>query len=227
MRKIFLFFLLSEALVAYAQTLQPTENEALLNVTVTNFKNVPRKNETIIFEGIKTKKIFSGISNSIGKFSILIPKGDTYNIKIKNFGDNVDYNKVEIPNKPGKMTSNITVQMELPKTYTLKNVFFDTGKATLKNESFKALNDLVEVMKIKNTMFIEIAGHTDNVGSPESNIKLSGDRANAVRNYLLQKGVQSARVTAKGYGDTQPVEDNSTETGKQKNRRTEVRIISE
>ena len=139
----------------------------------------------------------------------------------------MDYNKVEIPAKEGKMTSNITVQMELPKTYTLKNVFFDTGKATLKNESFKALNDLAEVMKIKNTMVIEIAGHTDNVGSPESNVKLSEERANAVRNYLIQKGIQPTRVTTKGYGDTQPVEDNSTEAGKQKNRRTEVRVISE
>src|SRR5437773_752407 len=122
MKKFTTIIFLLCAFATQSQNLQPTDNEALLNVTVTNFKNVPRKNETIIFEGIKTKKIFSGISNPAGKFSILIPKGDTYNIKIKNFGDNVDYNKVEIPNKPGKITSNIGVQMELPKTYTLKNV---------------------------------------------------------------------------------------------------------
>ncbi len=222
---IIVFICLSQ--ITFAQDLKPTESQALINVTVTDFKEKPRKGETIILENTKTKKTFSGISDANGKFSLLIPKGKTYNVKYKNFSDNVDYNKIEIPDQQGLITSTLTIKIQPPKTYTLKNVFFDTGKATLKKESYKALNDLVKVMELKNTLVIEIAGHTDNVGSYESNIKLSQDRANTVRNYLIKNNISHERVSAKGYGYSQPVADNSTEKGRQQNRRTEVRVIKE
>ena len=82
-------------------------------------------------------------------------------------------------------------------------------------------------MQLKKSMVVEIAGHTDNVGNKDANQKLSEDRANSVRNYLIKKGITTERILAKGYGDTQPVADNSTDAGKQKNRRTEVRTIKE
>lgn len=213
--------------IANSQNLLPTEQKALVNVKVTNFKNISRKGEIVIFENIDTKKTLSGITKSNGKFSILIPKGSKYDIKIKDFGDGIDYTQMEIPAGEGLFTFELIIQIEPSKTYTLKNVFFDTGKATLKKESFIALNDLVEILKIKNTMEIEIAGHTDNVGSIESNLKLSKERANSVRNYLIKKGISAKRVIAKGYGETQAVADNLTPQGRQKNRRTEVRIIKE
>lgn len=134
---------------------------------------------------------------------------------------------MEIPNTPGKFTSELTIQVEPAKVYTLENVFFDTGLSTLKPESYKALNDLVEVMKLKSTLVIEIDGHTDNTGTSEINQKLSQDRADAVKSYLIKKGIAASRVTAKGFGDTMPVADNSTDEGKAKNRRTEVKIIKE
>ncbi len=213
--------------IANSQNLLPTEQKALVNVKVTNFKDISRKGEIVIFENIDTKKTLSGITNSNGKFSILIPKGSKYDIKIKDFGDGIDYTQMEIPASEGLFTFELIIQIEPSKTYTLKNVFFDTGKATLKKESYIALNDLVEILKIKNTMEIEIAGHTDNVGSIESNIKLSKERANSVRNYLIKKGISAKRVIAKGYGETQAVADNLTPQGRKKNRRTEVRIIKE
>ena len=79
-------------------------------------------------------------------------------------------------------------------------------------------------------MEIEIAGHTDNIGSEESNMKLSQARAEAVRNYLISKGIKPERITAKGYGDTQPIAYNTNPdgsdnpAGRQQNRRTEARI---
>jgi len=227
--KLFLVFL-SFNFVVYAQDKQspsPTEKEALVKVTVTNFQNVPRPNDIIIFEGTKNNTIHSGITDAKGKFSILLPKGEVYNIKYKDFTDSTDYSKFEIPNAPGRYISELTIQIEPPKYYTLDNVFFDIGLATLEPSSFKALNDLVEVMKLKSTLVIEIAGHTDNTGTQEINKKLSQDRADAVRDYLIKNGITADRVTAKGYGDTEPVADNSTEEGRQKNRRTEVRIIKE
>ena len=86
---------------------------------------------------------------------------------------------------------------------------------------------MAEYMKLKKTIVIEISGHTDNVGTPENNLKLSQDRANSVRAYLIKKGIAEARVSAKGYGDTQPIALNDTDANKQKNRRTEVRVIKE
>lgn len=213
--------------LAFTQILKPTETEVLVNVTVTNFENVPRANDLIIFSGEKNKKVFSDTTNALGKFSILLPKGDTYKILYKEFTDSTAYSEVEIPNAAGKYTSELMIQIEPAKVYTLENVFFDTGLSTLKPESYKALNDLVEVMKLKPALIIEIDGHTDNTGTPEINQTLSQNRADAVRNYLIKKGIAATRVTAKGFGDTMPVADNSTDEGKAKNRRTEVKIIKE
>ena len=117
--------------------------------------------------------------------------------------------------------------IEEPKVFTLNNVFFDSGKSTLKPESSRELDELKEYMSLKMTLHVEIAGHTDNVGNKDANQKFSEDRANTVRNYLIKKGITPERIIAKGYGDAQPVGDNATDAGKQKNRRTEVRILKE
>jgi OmpA-OmpF porin, OOP family len=218
---------LSNFLPLLAQEKTPTETEALLNVVVTSMKDVPRQGEKIRFVGQKSKKTFSGITDKSGKFSILIPKGDTYSIEYKNFSETVEYNKFDAPAESGKITYDLDIKYDPPKTFTLENVFFETGKSVLRPESNNALNDLVEVMKLKPGLVIEISGHTDNVGTPESNLTLSFDRANAVKNYLVQHGITASRVTTRGYGDTQPAATNDTEEGKQKNRRTEVRIIKE
>jgi outer membrane protein OmpA-like peptidoglycan-associated protein len=82
-------------------------------------------------------------------------------------------------------------------------------------------------MKLKKTLVLEIAGHTDNVGTPEGNLKLSQDRSNSVRDYLVKKGIATTRIVPKGYGDTQPIASNDTDANKQKNRRTEVRVVRE
>lgn len=210
-----------------AQVITPTETEAVLNVVVTNMKDVPREGEKILFVGEKTQKTFSGITDKDGKFSILIPEGDTYSIEYKTFSDTVEYNKFEAPSEKGKFTYDLDIKYDPPKTVTLENVFFETGKSVLRAESDNALNDLAEIMKLKPGLVIEISGHTDNVGTPESNLQLSLDRANAVKSYLVQHGVAAARVTTKGYGDTQPSATNETEEGRKKNRRTEVKIIKE
>ena len=228
MKNILLFLsLFSFCLAGTSQDLKPTETEMLVNATVTNSKKQVLKNEIFKFIGVKSKKTFTGITGENGKFSLLLPKGDTYNIVFQDMTDTATYSQITIPAKPGKFTSQLSIEVDPAKVYTLQNVLFDTGKSTLKPTSYKALNDLVEVMKLKPSMIIEIGGHTDNTGSKEINLKLSQGRADAVRNYLIQKGILAARITAKGYGDTKPVADNATEEGKAKNRRTEVTVIKE
>ncbi|HNW88642.1 MAG TPA: OmpA family protein [Bacteroidales bacterium] len=226
-RQFFLIVTLFIPALTNAQTLEPTETSALLNVSVSSMEGKPRAGEMISLAGQKNKKPFTGITDAKGKFSVLLPEGDSYDIKYKTFGGDVKYKQITIPNQEGMYTYQLDIKYDPPKTYTLENVFFDTGKSSLRSESYKALNDLVEVMKLKPTMVIEIAGHTDSVGSPESNLKLSFNRANALRTYLISHGIAAERVTAQGYGDTQPVASNDTEEGRQQNRRTVVRIIKE
>ncbi len=99
-------------------------------------------------------------------------------------------------------------------------VEFDTGKAKIRSDSTKELNDLAELLKDGKTKG-EIGGHTDNVGLPENNLSLSQERAISVVAYLVRKGVPPDALTAKGYGDSKPVAANDTPENKQRNRRVE------
>ena len=209
-----------------SQNLKPTDKLALLKGTVTNFKGKPLSKEIIMFYNEKTKALVKVNTDASGKFEVLIPVGGVYGLKYKTFTTDVDYTKMEVP-MDKEATYEVGIKIDPPKDFILENVYFDTGKSSLKPNSFKALNDLVEILKIKNTMVVEIQGHTDNVGKDEENMKLSQDRADEVRKYLVSKGIEGARVTAKGYGPTQPIADNSSEAGKSKNRRTSLKVIKE
>jgi outer membrane protein OmpA-like peptidoglycan-associated protein len=105
----------------------------------------------------------------------------------------------------------------------LRNILFDTGRATLKPESSKELQLVVDVLKADDALRLEIQGHTDNVGQPAANLTLSQQRAAAVRDYLVKTGgVASSRLTSAGFGDTKPVAPNTTDEGRAQNRRVEI-----
>lgn len=219
---IFLFLGLNNLVSA-----QVDADKVLINTTVVDFKQKVRPGETVMFVNTKTGEVFTKISDKEGKCFFVLIKGNEYLIKYKNFGKDVDYQKVQIPDVARLKELKVLIKFQPATAYTLDNVLFETGKANLKNSSFKAIDELSAAMRAKSTMEIEIAGHTDNVGDKEANLKLSQERAEAVRDYLIKKGIDASRITAKGYGDTKPVADNSTSTGKQQNRRTEVKIIKE
>jgi outer membrane protein OmpA-like peptidoglycan-associated protein len=100
---------------------------------------------------------------------------------------------------------------------------FDFDKATLRADSEAALNSILEFLNAYPDLKVELAGHTDNVGKPDYNVKLSDARVNTVRGWLVGKGVKAERLTAKGYGASQPVADNDSPEGRAKNRRVELR----
>jgi OOP family OmpA-OmpF porin len=105
----------------------------------------------------------------------------------------------------------------------LHNILFDTGKATLKPESAAALAPVGELLTIDGALKLEIQGHTDNVGTAAANLKLSQDRAAAVKSYLVQTfAVAPARLTTAGFGDTKPVAPNTADEGRAQNRRVEL-----
>jgi len=105
-----------------------------------------------------------------------------------------------------------------------KNILFVTGSAKLQSKSFKGLNEVAQIMKDNPGMSLNIDGHTDNVGSDEKNQVLSDNRANAVKAYLVSKGVEESRISATGYGETKPIADNKTAAGRQQNRRSELTL---
>ena len=119
----------------------------------------------------------------------------------------------------------VAPELEVGESITLKNVFFQTGKYTLLDISIVELDKVVEMMQHHPTLRIELGGHTDNVGNAAANQKLSEQRAKAVYDYLVQHGIAAGRLSYKGYGQTQPVADNSTADGRRQNRRTVFTII--
>jgi outer membrane protein OmpA-like peptidoglycan-associated protein len=202
---------------------------ATVQVNLTNFSNKPIKGEQVNFLAKNSKKLFFSRTNALGKASIALPAGDIYMVTIKAMADTSKYGELEIAALgEGQFYSDpftVNIQYEAPKNFTLNHVYFDVNKATLTPASNKELQELYEYLKWKEEVSIEIAGHTDNVGKDADNLKLSQQRAEAVKNYLIKKGIAATRLTAKGYGATVPVADNSTSEGKQKNRRTEVKVL--
>ncbi|MDD4993260.1 MAG: thrombospondin type 3 repeat-containing protein [Paludibacter sp.] len=109
----------------------------------------------------------------------------------------------------------------------LQGIQFQTGKADIKPVSFPLLNQIANILILNPTYLIEVQGHTDNVGADEYNMELSRNRAAAVRDYLVSKGVDAASITSEGYGETKPVADNNTKAGKTLNRRVEFVVTFE
>lgn len=109
-----------------------------------------------------------------------------------------------------------------PRKLVLEGVNFDFDKSTLRQEDIAIIDRDVTTLDQWGNANIEVAGHTDSRGSDEYNMTLSQQRAEAVRNYLISKGIAADRLTAKGYGESQPVADNATDEGRFKNRRVEL-----
>ena len=164
-----------------------------------------------------------------GEYKIVLPYGAKYSYRAvaKDFiaiGKNIDLTEIkeykEINDEELKL-----VPIKAGEKVLLNNIFFEYAKATLRSESFPELDRITETMKENINLTIEIQGHTDNVGSNESNLKLSQDRAESVRTYLLSKKLSVNRVTSVGFGETRPVASNDTEEGKAQNRRVEFVIV--
>jgi OmpA-OmpF porin, OOP family len=108
--------------------------------------------------------------------------------------------------------------------YAAKNVFFATGSFKLLPKSFKALNEVAALLKSDETLMIDVDGHTDAQGDDAKNQTLSDNRAKAVKDYLVSKGIAEDRLKSTGYGETKPVADNTSAAGRAKNRRTELAV---
>jgi OOP family OmpA-OmpF porin len=109
-------------------------------------------------------------------------------------------------------------------SYAAKRIQYAFASAKILSTSHKALDEIAALMNADNTLMLDIEGHSDNAGTEASNKKLSGERANSVKTYLVAKGVPASKITAEGFGSEKPIADNKTKAGRAQNRRTEMKL---
>ncbi len=180
---------------------------------------------------LNSKEVTSKIqTDEKGNYLITIPLGRDYAFYVNRKGYLFFSENFSLKEKSPDSIYAINIPLQpigANASITLKNIFFDVNKFELKPASQVELDKVVLLLKENPTLKIKIKGHTDNAGQPKDNLALSNNRAKAVVNYIISKTIASTRLSFQGLGATQPIADNKTETGKAKNRRTELLIISQ
>jgi outer membrane protein OmpA-like peptidoglycan-associated protein len=174
--------------------------------------------------------VFSGKLDSDAP-GVTVRKGDQWiEVRTEFFNQYPSYRHTEVRVTEMEQTvvadaSSIAAAIESTGTIALYGITFDTGRATLQPGSEQVLGEILTLLKERADWRLEVQGHTDNVGAAAANQALSEQRARTVVAWLTKNGIAAGRLTAKGYGDTQPVADNGTDEGRAKNRRVELRKI--
>ena len=112
----------------------------------------------------------------------------------------------------------------MKKKIVLRSVHFDFNKSNIRPDAVPVLNEAVNVLKDEGTVAVIVAGHTDSIGTDAYNMKLSGRRANAVRDYLIKHGIPAKRIRVEAFGESKPVASNDTADGRAQNRRVELNL---
>jgi len=197
------------------------------NVMDIQKKSVKNANINVI-DNTTGKSVGQYTSDHQGKFSFVLERGKNYNLSFEAEGYLFQSENVNLPKEQvySVIEKDVVLQpIAAGSKIVLKNLFFDSNKSKIRKESFieldKIYSFLVEQSKIK----AEVSGHTDNKGNEKLNTKLSQDRAKAVMDYLVKKGINKSRLTAVGYGKNLPIASNDTDEGRQLNRRVELKIL--
>ncbi|MBG8554431.1 OmpA family protein [Hymenobacter guriensis] len=162
-----------------------------------------------------------------GSYTIVLPSGVQYGYRAEardylSESANLDVTDRE---KYSEVTQDLfLVPFAVGQKIKLNNIFFAQSKYYLRENSYPELQRLIKILKAYPTVEIKLEGHTDNQGDPALNLKLSLDRVNEVRKYLISKGINGSRITAQGYGDTQPIASNEQEETRKLNRRVEFTV---
>lgn len=163
-----------------------------------------------------------------GEYTAVLPNGSHFGLFINKqnyFNKSLSFDFSEKTDANGKVVNVSLEPIRKDVDIVLNNIFFDSGKAELRPESFAELDKLQKLLSQNNTLKVEISGHTDNVGKDTDNLTLSQKRAAAVVAYLVAKGANAANIKAIGYGETKPILSNDTEENRQLNRRIEMKIL--
>jgi outer membrane protein OmpA-like peptidoglycan-associated protein len=214
--------------------IKPTETEAAMKLIVVDKDKGPVQGIVVSLTAPDGTKYYTEETDAEGYAEVLVPVGQKYDLTYLSLGRRDIAATVSVTSAP-KQNIKLTLRYkrftpppasspEAPAVprFVLNGVTFDTGKATIRAESFARLDSVVEYMTHKKSARIEISGHTDNVGNPKANKALSEKRAQACRAYVISKGIEGSRLQATGYGDERPIAPNDTDEGRQKNRRIEA-----
>lgn len=231
--------------------LKATDTEAAVRFFVVDKDKGPITGVVISLTSPTGEKYYTEETDAEGFAEVLVPIGKTYDLIYLSLGRHNVASQVTVASEP-RLNLKLTMRYKRedppapivavapPPTpaapdepppppppppvtrFVLQGVQFDTGKATLTSDSHVRLDTIVEYMTHKKSARIEISGHTDNVGNKKDNKKLSQQRADAVRAYLVSKGIEASRIQPVGYGDERPIASNDTAEGRQQNRRIEA-----
>lgn len=178
----------------------------------------------------QTEELLAEFTNSpeTGEYLISMPGGKNYGISVNAeeylfHSENIN---IADGNVAREIINDITLKkVEVGESIVLNNIFFETGSTALSPESYVELGILLKLLQDNPSIKIEVSGHTDNVGSEAVNKRISQQRAKAVVDFLIGRGISKNRLTFKGYGFDRPIASNETEDGRQLNRRTEFEVI--
>ena len=207
--------------------LTPDLIKLVVNGTVTNKKTGAKINAKVTITKQGDDALNFNPATDSGGFSQELPSTGMYYFTASQGGflnttDSLNYDNEEVT----PMTKNLVLQpIEVGVVVRLKNIYFDYNKATLKKESFVELEKVVTFLNENPTVEIEIEGHTDSDGADDRNLKLSQGRSESVMNYIVSKGISIDRLKAKGFGETKPIDTNSTPEGRANNRRVEFTVL--
>jgi outer membrane protein OmpA-like peptidoglycan-associated protein len=198
-----------------------------------------KKNDSIVdgalveIKDVNTKKVsYALVDSTSGEFMVAVKKESNVLLTVKKEGlafNSTLINSEELPvvgKEPLPLALNLSDAKE-GVSFVINNLYYATNSAEIKAESKVVLENFAEYLKEQKSMVIEIQGHTDNVGNLSDNMALSSNRAYSVKTLLEEFGVESKRITAKGYGPTVPIADNAAEQGRALNRRTEFKIVKQ
>ncbi|MBP5369051.1 MAG: OmpA family protein [Bacteroidales bacterium] len=201
----------------------------LVTGSVVDNQGNPITADVEIYDNDKHELVYSTSTNSAtSRYVVSLPAGPNYGMSIKADGYLFHSENFNLKNDStfSQKEINISLQkIEGGSKTVLNNLFFDTDKWDVKPESESELNQIVDLMTQNAGIKLEISGHTDSSGSKEHNKALSEKRANSVVEWLEAHGINKARLTARGAGDSEPAASNATEDGRKANRRVEMKIL--
>ncbi|RME93642.1 MAG: hypothetical protein D6767_00580 [Candidatus Hydrogenedentota bacterium] len=184
----------------------------------------------VIAERLSDGKVVHEVKSdsATGRYLLTLASGEVYGLRASKDGYVPVSAQVDLrDNSKIRLRKNlILAPLKKGQAIKLNNIFFEYNSAKLKEESYPELNRLVRLLLSKPHMKIRLEGHTDNIGSFSFNKKLSLKRAQAVKAYLVEKGVLASRISVIGYGESKPVASNRTAEGRKQNRRVEFRILN-
>lgn len=185
---------------------------------------------TIDYQLSSSKQVIDSVQSfaSTGLYRMTLPKGQVYTLTTSARGYLSSNDVLDLSRTSGgqKVTKDIYLTpIVVGDKIVLKNIYFEVSKSDLLPASYAELNKLVSMMHDNPLMVIRLEGHTDVVGDPDANLELSQDRVDACENYLVKQGIPSARIEAKGYGDTLPIVKKGTDAERKVNRRVEFVVL--